>query len=127
MADRATPNLPSRNFLKTEQFYSKLGFRAFYRSGHWLILQRGPKESCVQLEFFPWPDLDPKENSHSCCVRLDELDALVAQAEEAGVSIARTGIPRMVPPTRDISGLTIAYLVDPDGSLLRLVQNPPEA
>ncbi len=122
MPDRATPNLPSRNLLKTELFYSKLGFRASYRSGHWLILQRGG----VQFEFFPWPDLDPKENSHSCCVRLDDLDAMVAQAGEAGVPNARTGIPRMVPPTRDISGLTIAYMVDPDGSLLRLVQNPPE-
>jgi catechol 2,3-dioxygenase-like lactoylglutathione lyase family enzyme len=122
MTDRATPNLPSRDFLKTEQFYSKLGFKASFRSGHWLILQRGG----VQLEFFPWPDLDPKQNSHSCCIRLDDLESLVEQATNAGVPNARTGIPRIVPPSRDISGLTIAYLVDPDGTLLRLVQNPPE-
>ncbi|WAT18067.1 bleomycin resistance protein [Aurantiacibacter sp. MUD11] len=120
MADRATPNLPSRDFLKTERWYSKLGFAASYRSGHWLILQRGG----LQLEFFPWPDLDPAQNNHSCCLRLDDLDALVAQCGEAGVPEAREGIPRLVPPQRDISGLTIAYLVDPDGSLLRLVQNP---
>jgi catechol 2,3-dioxygenase-like lactoylglutathione lyase family enzyme len=122
LTDRATPNLPSRDFLKTERFYSKLGFKASFRSGHWLILQRGG----VQLEFFPWPDLDPAQNSHGCCIRLDDLDALVAQVGEAGIPEARTGIPRIVPPSRDISGLTIAYLVDPDGTLLRLVQNPPE-
>lgn len=119
--DHATPNLPSRAFLKTEQFYAKLGFRASYRSGHWLILQRGE----AQLEFFPWPDLEPLENNHSCCIRLDDLDALVSQCRDAGVPEQREGIPRLVPPQHDISGLTIAYLIDPDGSLLRLVQNPP--
>jgi len=119
--DHATPNLPSRNFLKTERFYSKLSFAASYRSGHWLILQRG----AVHLEFFPWPDLDPAQNNHSCCIRLNDLGALVSQCADAGVPEAREGIPRIVPPQRDISGLTIAYLIDPDGSLLRLVQNPP--
>lgn len=120
MADHATPNLPARNFLATERFYSKLGFAASFRSGHWLILAHGG----VQLEFFPWPDLDPADNSHGCCVRLDDLDAMIARCREAGIPEARTGIPRLVPPQRDISGLTIAYLVDPDGTLLRLVQNP---
>ncbi|GAA0276883.1 bleomycin resistance protein [Alteraurantiacibacter aestuarii] len=122
MADHATPNLPARDFLKAERFYAKLGFRASFRSGHWLILKNGG----VSMEFFPWPDLDPAENSHGCCIRLDDLHAMVAQASAAGVPEARTGIPRLVPPQRDISGLTIAYLVDPDGNLLRLVQNPPE-
>lgn len=122
MSDHATPNLPSREFLKTERFYSKLGFRASYRSGHWLILQRGG----AQLEFFPWPDLDPLQNSHGCCIRLDDLNGMVEQVRAAGVAEQRTGIPRLVPPQRDISGLTIAYLVDPDGTLLKLVQNPVE-
>ncbi|MFC3101130.1 bleomycin resistance protein [Altererythrobacter lauratis] len=121
MADHATPNLPSRQFLKTERFYSKLGFSASYRSGHWLILQNGG----MTLEFFPWPDLDPAQNNHSCCLRLDDLDAMVEKIRAAGVPEAREGIPRLVPPQMDISGLTIAYLIDPDGTLLRLVQNPP--
>jgi len=119
VADHATPNLPARDFLKTERFYGKLGFAASYRSGHWLILQNGH----LQLEFFPWPDLDPAHNSHSCCLRLDDLDAMVALCREAGIAEAREGLPRLVPPQKDISGLTIAYLVDPDGNLLRLVQN----
>ena len=122
MADHATPNLPSRDFLKTERFFAKLGFGSSYRSGHWLILQRGG----IQLEFFPWPDLDPAQNNAGCCLRVDDLDALVAQVRDAGVAEAREGIPRLVPPQRDVSGLTIAYLVDPDGTLLRLVQNPTE-
>lgn len=121
MADYATPNLPSRDFLASERFYSRLGFAASYRSGHWLILQKGG----LQLEFFPSPDLDPGQNTHSCCLRLDDLDAMVARCRKAGVAEAREGLPCLVPPQKDISGLTIAYLVDPDGNLLRLVQNRP--
>lgn len=120
MADRATPNLPSRDFLKTERFYARLGFRCTYRAGHWLILEKGG----LQLEFFPWPDLDPAGNSHGCGLRLDALDPLVESCRAGGVPEASAGIPRLVPPQRDISGLTIAYLVDPDGNLIRLVQNP---
>lgn len=123
MTDHATPNLPSRDFLKTERFYSKLGFAASYRSGHWLILKR----DTVQLEFFPWPDLDPLQNSHGCCIRVDDLEALVEKVRAADIPQAREGAPRFMPPQRDVSGLTIAYLTDPDGTLLRLVQNPPSA
>jgi hypothetical protein len=36
---------------------------------------------------------------------------------------ARIAIPRHHPPAPDPSGLTIAYLIDPDGTLLRLIQN----
>jgi hypothetical protein len=35
----------------------------------------------------------------------------------------RQGIPRYHPAAPGPSGLTIAYLIDPDGTLLRLIQN----
>lgn len=120
MNDQATPNLPSRDFAATTAFYAKLGFETEYHSNAWMILRR----VAAQLEFFPWPDLDPKQNNHSCCIRLDDLGALVAQCLAAGVPEAQTGVPRIVPPKKEASGLTIAYLLDPDGTLLRLVQNP---
>jgi hypothetical protein len=41
----------------------------------------------------------------------------------AAVFYARAGIPRYHPAAPDPSGLTIAYLIDPDGTLLRLIQN----
>lgn len=119
----ATPNLPSRDFLRTKRFYGKLGFAASYRSGHWLILRREE----MQLEVFPWPGLEPLENNHSRYILLDDLNALVSRCRVTEIPEVREGIPRIVPPQRDISGLTIAYLVDPDGSLLRLVQNQKEA
>lgn len=119
MADTATPNLPARDFAATAAFYAKLGFEEDYRSDVWLILSRGD----LTLEFFPYPDLDPHQSSFSCCLRLDDLAAILAQVETSGVPDARVGIPRFHPAAPDPSGLTIAYLIDPDGTLLRLIQN----
>src|SRR6266498_3710594 len=119
MADHATPNLPSRDFEATLNFYGKLGFRERWRDEGWMILERGS----LMLEFFPYPDLDPYESSFSCCLRLDELDAFYALCKETGLPEARSGIPRIVPPQRQSWGGRIAYLVDPDGTLLRLVDN----
>lgn len=119
MADHATPNLPARDFAATTSFYAKLGFEEDYRSEGWMILSRGD----VTLEFFAYPDLDPYQSSFSCCLRLDDLAGIMAQVEASDVPDARWGIPRFHPPQREDSGLTIAYLIDPDGTLLRLIQN----
>ncbi len=119
MTDHATPNLPARDFEAAAAFYAKLGFDEEYRSDGWMILSRGG----VALEFFPYPDLDPYQSSFSCCLRLDDLHAMMRAIEASGVPEARTGIPRYHPAAREHSGLTIAYLVDPDGTLLRLIQN----
>lgn len=119
MADHATPNLPSRDFDATERFYAPLGFERGWRDGGWMILDRGP----VMLEFFPYPDLDPMSSSFSCCLRLDDIDTFYAAAVAAGLPESRSGQPRLHPPRVEASGMRIAYMVDPDGTLLRLVQN----
>ena len=117
--DHATPNLPSRSFEDTVQFYAKLGFEQTWRDRGWMILKRGS----LALEFFPYPDLDPLESSFGTCLRLDDLAAFYAICREAGIPEVRTGQPRLHTPQVEHSGLTIGYLVDPDGSLLRLIQN----
>ena len=119
MADRATPNLPSRDFGKTEEFYSRFGFERGWRDSGWMILTRGT----AQLEFFPYPDLNPGESSFGCCIRLDDMHALHSLIIGSGVPETCSGWPRISAPRREASGLDIAYLVDPDGSLIRLVQN----
>lgn len=119
MTDHATPNLPARDFAATLAFYAKLGFEEDYSSDAWMILSRGD----VNLEFFPYPDLDPYQSSFSCCLRLDDLPAMMAQVEASGTPNVRKGVPRYHPAAPDPSGLTIAYLIDPDGTLLRLIQN----
>ena len=119
MADRATPNLPARDFAATSAFYARLGFVEGWRDAGWMILKRGG----VTLEFFPYPDLDPLVSSFGCCLRLDDLDAFYAVAKAAGLPETCSVQPRLHAPTVEDSGLRIAYLVDPDGTLLRLIQN----
>jgi len=119
MADRATPNLPARDFASTSAFYAQLGFTQDYRDDGWMILRRGG----VSLEFFPFPDLDPFTSSFGCCLRLDDVDDFYAVCCAAGVAERTQGFPRVHPPRRESSGLRIGALLDPDGSLLRLVQN----
>ena len=119
MADHATPNLPSRDFEATSRFYGALGFVESWRDAGWMILRRG----ALMLEFFPYPDLEPTESSFSCCLRLDELDRFYAACKAAGLLEKPTGYPRLHPPALERSGLRIGYMVDLDGTLVRLVQN----
>lgn len=120
MTDLATPNLPSRDFDATEAFYARLGFVRRYRSDYWMILDKGS----LMLEFFPFPGLEPYQSDFSCCLRLDDMPAMVEACRAAHVPVSHEGVPRIVPPRREESGLDIAYLVDEDGSLLRLIQHP---
>jgi catechol 2,3-dioxygenase-like lactoylglutathione lyase family enzyme len=120
MADHATPNLPSRDLDATAAFYAALGFEASYRDPGWMILERGG----LLLEFFPDAGMDPATTSAGCCLRVDDVDELYAACVAAGLPETHRGWPRLHPPRVEDSGMRIGYLVDPDGVLLRLVQNP---
>ncbi len=117
--DQATPNLPSRDFAVTSDFYAALGFAETWRDASWMILERGS----LKLEFFPYPDLDPTTSGYGSCLRLDDLDGFYAIARAAGIEERPTGFPRLHTPTQQ-HGLRIGALLDPDSSLLRLIQNP---
>jgi catechol 2,3-dioxygenase-like lactoylglutathione lyase family enzyme len=123
MADRATANLPSRDFAVTAGFYGALGFKTGFRDDGWMILVRGS----VELEFFPMPQLKPKESWFSACLRVDDIDelyvAFLAAADASGVSRSTTAIPRLTPPVLEPFGLRMFALVDPDGSLIRCISN----
>ncbi len=120
MVDRATPNLPSRDLEATVAFYAAIGFVATYTDPGWLILERGG----LVLEFFPDPGMDPATTSSGCCLRVDDVDALYDVCLGAGLPVTHLGRPRLHPPRIEESGMRIGYLVDADGNLLRLVQNP---
>jgi hypothetical protein len=119
MADRATPNLPSRDFATTAAFYAGLGFVEQYRDDGWMVLARG----AVVLEFFPFPDLDPATSSFGCCLRLDDVDEFFRACVDAGLPRTTRGWPRIHPPRVEESGLRIGALLDPDATLLRLIAN----
>ena len=118
MTDHATPNLPARDLDVTTAFYERLGFTVGFRDPGWLILERGG----LVLEFYPDPQVDPASTRASCCLRLDEADAFHAVCVSAGVPESHLGWPRVQPLRPEDSGMRIGALVDPDGTLLRLVQ-----
>ncbi|WP_298193677.1 bleomycin resistance protein [Novosphingobium sp.] len=117
-ADRATPNLPSRDFEATARFYARLGFTVSWRDAAWMILERGG----LILEFFPYPDLDPATSSFGSCLRLDDVEGFYAGLVAAGIPEQTTGWPRLHRPKREAWGGLVGALIDPDGSLLRLIQ-----
>lgn len=119
MADEATPNLPSRDFAATSAFYAKLGFTESWSDNGWMILERGT----LTLEFFPYPDLDPYQSSFGSCLRLDDADGFYAVCEAAGIPEKDTDFPRLHPIKKEHWGGRVGALLDPDGSLLRLIQN----
>lgn len=119
MADRTTPNLPSNDFAKTEAFYGALGFKARFKDDGWMILDRGP----LTIEFFPMRH-EPSRSWFSACIRVDDLDALHAEFSKAGVATDSRSVPRLTAPKLEPFGLRMFALVDPDGSLIRCLENP---
>ncbi len=119
MADRAVPNLPSRDFDATAAFYGGFGFEPVFRDAGWLILRRGE----LQLEFFPFPDLVPGRSSFMCSVRVGDLDGLYQAVRASGIREDPVGIPRLVPVTAQSWGQRAGYLVDLDGIQLALVED----
>ncbi|MCP3371299.1 bleomycin resistance protein [Bradyrhizobium cajani] len=119
MTDSATPNLPSRDFGATARFYGELGFEPTWRDGEWMILKRGD----LVLEFFPHPDLDPATSWFSCCLRLDDVDAFFAATLAAGVPETTNGWPRAHRPKKEAWGGIVGAVIDPDGTLVRIIQN----
>jgi hypothetical protein len=115
MSDRATPNLPSRDFEATAGFYAALGFTVRFRDSGWMILSRGP----LELEFYP-VEHDPWTNWSSACFRVGDLDGLFSAFSEAGLPTSHRSIPRLTAPEEQ-DGLRMFALVDPDGNLIRCI------
>ena len=117
--DRITANLPSRNFDATIAFYGKLGFAVGFHDSGWLILNRG----ALELEFFPHPDLDECSSWFSACIRVDDLDGLLADWRKAGLPGDDRSIPRLTGVVKIANVPRMFALVDEDGSLLRCLEN----
>ncbi|MEX0902731.1 MAG: bleomycin resistance protein [Pseudohongiellaceae bacterium] len=117
MPDRVTANLPSRVFDATAAFYAALGFKTNFKNDDWMILSRGP----LELEFFRH-DQNPRTSCFSACIRVDDLDDLYSAFQKAELPSDCAKIPRISPPEFQ-HGLRMFALVDPDGNLLRCIEN----
>lgn len=122
MPDISTPNLPSSDFDRTESFYGALGFETGYRDQGWMIIKRGS----LILEFFKM-DIDPKESWFSVCFRVDDLDALHADFSAAPVPDELLPAMRLGEIKTEPHGIRIFYMSDPDGSLIRCLDNMYQA
>ena len=81
-----------------------------------MILRRGP----LEIEFFPWAELNPWTSVASCCIRVSELDGLYEEFAKAGLPLK--GIPRLTPPADKPWGMREFALVDLNGSLIRCMR-----
>ena len=120
MPDVATPNLPSRDFDETSRFYGSLGFAETWRDGGWMIMKRGD----LLVEFFRHPDFDPDTSAFGSCFRMKDVTSFYREVLAAGVPEQASGRPSAHPPKREAWGGLVGAVIDPDGSLLRLVQTP---
>jgi len=118
MVDHATPNLPSRDFAATAQFYARLGFAESYRDASWMIMERDG----ITLEFFPYPELDPARSAFSCCLRLEDALGFFDFVIANGIAETEQGWPRAHRPKLEAWGGLVGALIDIDGTLLRLIQ-----
>ena len=116
--DRATPNLPSASLDRTADFYRRLGFAEGFKDDGWMILDRGP----ITLEFFPVA-VDPRTTTGSACLRVDDLDALHAAFGVVGQLPRFCRTTPGVLPIQEAHGLRMFVLIDPDGNLLRCLDN----
>lgn len=125
MPDRITANLPSRDFDATEAFYAKLGFRTAWKDKGWMILTCGD----TQVEFFSHPQLNPADSWFSACLRSTDVDGLHERFSNAGLPTDPEGIPRLTDFFRPENAPRMFALVDPDGSLWRVIDESdlPEA
>jgi len=121
MPDRAVPTLPSLDFDATVEFFKPLGFEVRLRLPEWMILATGG----IELEFFPYPGLNPATSNAMCTLRLADIDAFCERAAAAGVPVARVGIPRVVMPS-DVPWGRVAWLIDVDGTQFNLVREVRE-
>ncbi|MGG5217214.1 bleomycin resistance protein [Rahnella variigena] len=118
MTDFATPNLPSRNFSATQDFYGSFGFTTTYVDDGWLIMTRGT----LTLEFFLHTDLDPLTSWFSCCLRVDDADAMFAAFKAAGIGEEPHSRPCVHLPQIQ-SGMKMGVMIDIDGTLVRVIEN----
>jgi extradiol dioxygenase family protein len=109
------PKLPMRDKARTKEFYmDKLGFQQFGNDyDEYLMVQKDN----VQIHFFEFKELDPKENYGQVYIRTNDIDKLYQSLLDKQVSIHPAGDLQTKPwQQREFS------LLDPDNNLLTFGQ-----
>jgi catechol 2,3-dioxygenase-like lactoylglutathione lyase family enzyme len=110
------PKLPMRDKAATRRFYiDGLGFREFGGADFdgYLMVQKDN----IQLHFFEFKDLDPKENYGQVYIRTDDIDNWYRLALERQLAMPSAGHLALKP-----WGQKEFALLDPDHNLLTFGQ-----
>ncbi len=108
------PKLPMRHKVATIAYYvGQLGFSEVANYPDYLIVAL----DSIELHFFSFPDLDPKENYGQVYIRTDDIDHLYRSLQERGVRIHPNGSLETKP-----WGQREFALLDPDSNLLTFGQ-----
>ncbi len=116
MLTEINPKLPMRNRAATKAYYvDKLGFQLWGDDfdGYLMVCKDN-----VQIHFFEFKELDPKENYGQVYIRTNEIDTLHQWFLHKGISIHPNGHLATKPwGQREFS------LLDPDNNLLTFGQS----
>jgi hypothetical protein len=116
MLTAINPKLPMRDKAVTKDYYlNKLGFQTFGDKDYdgYLMVAK----DSIQIHFFEFKDLDPKENYGQVYIRTDNIDKLYQTLLDSKVSIHPNGKLETKPwGQREFS------LLDPDHNLLTFGQ-----
>lgn len=115
MLTHVHPKLPMRDKIATKQFYlGKLQFEEVNDYGDYLIVERDG----IQIHFFEFKALDPRENYGQIYIRIDDIDELYKSLKLNGVGIHPNGHLQTKPwKQREFS------ILDPDNNLLTFGQS----
>jgi hypothetical protein len=112
-----SPKLPMRNKELTRDFYlNKLGFQEFGNAdySYYLMVQKDK----VQIHFFLFSELDPKENYGQVYIRTDEIDQWYKLSIDKKINIPEAGHLQIKPwMQKEFS------ILDPDNNLLTFGQS----
>ncbi len=111
------PKLPMRDKAVTKEYYlSKLGFQLFGDNdfeGYLMV-----HKDNVEIHFFEFKELDPKENYGQVYIRTDDIDSLYKSLLDSKVNIHPNGALQTKP-----WGQKEFALLDPDNNLLTFGQS----
>ncbi len=114
MLTTINPKLPMRNKNATKDFYlNKLGFKVLGDYGDYLMI----KKDNIEIHFFEFKDLNPKENYGQVYIRTDNIENVYRELQDNNISIHPNGALETKP-----WGQKEFSLVDPDNNLLTFGQ-----
>jgi Glyoxalase-like domain len=116
MLTEINPKLPMRDKSVTREFYiSKLGFAQYGGDfDEYLMVEK----DSIQIHFFEFKDLNPKENYGQVYIRTDDIDALYQTFQNNQVTIHPNGHLQTKP-----WGQKEFSILDPDNNLLTFGQD----